>query len=438
MSQTCVQRTQTALQNIAAAGDEGARIFTKVYTESAHAEAVAADARAALGISLSPLDGRIVSIKDLFDVAGEATTAGSKVMRDAPVAAQDAVVVQRLRAAGAVIIGKTNMTEFAFSGIGINPHYGTPGNAKDVNCIPGGSSSGAGVAVARGMCEIAIGSDTGGSVRIPSALNGVTGFKPTQGRVTREGAFPLSYSLDTVGPLAANVLDCAKADSVLAGEKWVPLQARRLEGLRIGIPRGLLFTQADEAVLLAFEQALQRLENRGVKLIDADLDALIAAPFQLQEAGTLIACEAAQIHQALFASGKDAQLDGLVKARITRGQTISASHYVAVQQARGQLQKAFDAAIADFDLLILPTVPVVAPLIKSLEDADAFNRTNLLVLRNPSVFNFYDVPAASLPLPRAASELPVGLMVVGKRGQDRNLLELAHYLGTTVSGASSG
>ncbi len=438
MSQTCVQRTQTALQKIAAAGDEGARIFTKVYTESAHAEAVAADARAALGISLSPLDGRIVSIKDLFDVAGEATTAGSKVMRDAPVAAQDAVVVQRLRAAGAVIIGKTNMTEFAFSGIGINPHYGTPGNAKDVTRIPGGSSSGAGVAVARGMCEIAIGSDTGGSVRIPSALNGVTGFKPTQARVTREGAFPLSYSLDTVGPLAANVLDCAKADSVLASEKWVPLQARRLEGLRIGIPRGLLFTQADEAVLLAFEQALQRLGNRGVKLIDADLDALVAAPFQLQEAGTLIACEAAQIHQPLFASGKDAQLDGLVKARITRGQTIPAAHYVAVQQARGQLQKAFDAAIADFDLLILPTVPVVAPLIKSLEDADAFNRTNLLVLRNPSVFNFYDVPAASLPLPRAAGELPVGLMVVGKRGQDRNLLELAHCLGTTVSGSSNG
>lgn len=432
MSQTCVQRTHAALQKIAASGDEGARIFTKVYTESATAEAVAADARAALGISLSPLDGRIVSIKDLFDVAGEVTTSGSKVMRDAPAAKQDAVVVQRLRAAGAIIIGKTNMTEFAFSGIGINPHYGTPGNAKDATRIPGGSSSGAGVAVARGMCEIAIGSDTGGSIRIPSALNGVTGFKPTQARVTREGAFPLSYSLDTVGPLAANVLDCAKADSVLAGEQWAPLQARKLDGLRVGIPRGLLFTQADETVQAAFEQALQRLKASGVKVMDVDLDALMAAPFQLQEAGTLIACEAAQIHQQLFASGKDVQLDSLVKARITRGQTIPASHYVAVQQARRKLHQAFDAAVADFDLLMLPTVPVVAPLIQSLDDADAFNRMNMLVLRNPSVFNFYDVPAASLPLPRAEQELPVGLMVVGQRGGDRNLLELAHCLSESV------
>lgn len=432
MSQTCVQRTHASLQKIAASGDEGARIFTKVYTESATAEAVAADARAALGISLSPLDGRIVSIKDLFDVAGEVTTSGSKVMRDAPAAKQDAVVVQRLRAAGAIIIGKTNMTEFAFSGIGINPHYGTPGNAKDATRIPGGSSSGAGVAVARGMCEIAIGSDTGGSIRIPSALNGVTGFKPTQARVTREGAFPLSYSLDTVGPLAANVLDCAKADSVLAGEQWAPLQARKLDGLRVGIPRGLLFTQADETVQAAFEQALQRLKASGVKVMDVDLDALMAVPFQLQEAGTLIACEAAQIHQQLFASGKDVQLDSLVKARITRGQTIPASHYVSVQQARRKLHQAFDAAVADFDLLMLPTVPVVAPLIQSLDDADAFNRMNMLVLRNPSVFNFYDVPAASLPLPRAEQELPVGLMVVGQRGGDRNLLELAHCLSESV------
>ena len=218
MMKTSVQRTNEALQVIADAGGEGARIFTKVYTESAKAEAAAADARAVLGISLSPIDGRIVSIKDLFDVAGEPTTAGSKARRDVSPAKQDAVIVQRLRSAGAVIIGKTNMTEFALSGIGINPHYGTPGNARDVTRIPGGSSSGSGVAVARGMCEISIGSDTGGSIRIPSALNGVTGFKPTQARVTREGAFPLSYSLDTVGPLANNVLDCAQTDAVLAGE----------------------------------------------------------------------------------------------------------------------------------------------------------------------------------------------------------------------------
>lgn len=428
MSQTCVERTQAALQKIAAAGEEGARIFTKVYTKSAMAQAIAADERAALGVVLGPLDGRIVSIKDLFDVAGEVTTAGSAVMRDAPAAARDAVVVQRLRAAGAVIIGKTNMTEFAFSGIGINPHYGTPANARDAQRIPGGSSSGAGVAVARGMCEIAIGSDTGGSIRIPSALNGVTGFKPTQARVTREGAFPLSYSLDTVGPLAHNILDCAKADCVLAGEQWVPLAPRTLGGLRIGIPRGLLFTQADAEVLAAFEQALQLLRDRGIQLIEMDLEALIAAPFKLQEAGTLVACEAAQIHQQLFAHGKDEQLDTLVKSRITRGQTIAAWHYVAVQQARAQLQPALDQAVADLDLLVLPTVPVVAPLVQSLADAEAFHQMNQLVLRNPSVFNFYDLPAASIPLPRTGAQLPVGMMVVGKRAGDRHLLELAQQI----------
>lgn len=432
MSKHCVQRTEAALQAIAAAGDEGARIFVKVYTASARAEAAAADARAAAGISLSPIDGRIVSIKDLFDVAGEPTTAGSKVLRTAPPAQQDAVIVQRLRCAGAVIIGKTNMTEFAFSGIGINPHYGTPGNAKDASRIPGGSSSGAGVAVARGMCEIAIGSDTGGSIRIPSALNGVTGFKPTQARVTREGALPLSYSLDTVGPLANDVLDCAKTDAVLAGQKWEPLVVRSVDGLRVGIPRGLLFTHADEQVLKAFESALGQLTASGIKAVDTDLDHLLGAPFKLQENGTLIACEAAQIHQELFANGTDDQLDELVKARITRGQTVAASHYVSVQQARAKLQPQLDAAIADFDVLLLPTVPVVAPTIQSLDDAAEFNRTNMLVLRNPSVFNFYDLPAASIPLPRSQGELPVGLMVVGKRGGDRDLLALAQAISASL------
>ncbi len=429
---SCEDRTRQALARIADAGEEGSRIFTRVYAEAALAAAAAADARTVAGITLGPLDGRIVSIKDLLDVAGEATTAGSKVRRDAPAAAQDAVVVQRLRAAGAVIIGKTNMTEFAFSGIGINPHYGTPGNAKDATRIPGGSSSGAGVAVARGMCEIAIGSDTGGSIRIPSALNGVTGFKPTQARVTREGAFPLSYSLDTVGPLARDVIDCAKTDAVLAGQKWEPLVVRSMDGLRVGIPRGLLFTHADEQVLKAFESALKQLTASGVKAVNVDLDHLLGAPFKLQENGTLIACEAAQIHQELFASGKDDQLDDLVKARITRGQTVPASHYVSVQQARAKLQPQLDAAIADFDVLLLPTVPVVAPTIQSLDDAAEFNRTNMLVLRNPSVFNFYDPPAASIPLPRSQGELPVGLMVVGKRGGDRDLLALAQALSASL------
>lgn len=422
MTTSCVQRTQQALRTIADAGDEGARIFTKLYPDSALAEAIAADARADADQRLGPLDGRIVSVKDLFDVAGEATTAGSQVLRDAAPATQDAVIVQRLRAAGAVVIGKTNMTEFAFSGIGINPHYGTPGNAHDVARIPGGSSSGAGVAVARGMCEIAIGSDTGGSIRIPSAFNGVTGFKPTQARVPREGAFPLSFSLDTVGPLATCVEDCAMTDAVLAAQPWQPLATRSVTGLRVGVPRGLLFSQAEEAVLDAFAHFLGQLQAAQALVRDADLDHWLSAPFRLQEQGTLIAAEAAHIHRQLLADGKEDALDPLVLSRIRRGESMAAAHYVGVQQARAQLQPQLDAAIATYDVLALPTVPLLAPTIESLNDEARFHATNMLVLRNPSVFNFYDLPAVSLPLPRPEGALPVGVMLVGQRGGDRELL----------------
>ena len=425
MSTTAVHRTQAALQTIADAGAEGQRIFTKVYADAALAAAQAADARAQAGICLGPLDGRIVSIKDLFDVAGEPTTAGSKVLRDAPAALCDATIVQRLRSAGAIIIGKTNMTEFAFSGIGINPHYGTPGNAHDATRIPGGSSSGAGVAVARGMCDIAIGSDTGGSIRIPSAFNGITGFKPTQARVPRDGAFPLSFSLDTVGPLAHNILDCAKADAVLSNQQWVDLQLRPVAGLRIGVPRGLLFTQADEQVLTAVESALARLQTAKANIQDVALDDWLSQPFTLQEKGTLIAAEAAHIHAPCLEAGRGNELDALVLSRIRRGETIAAPHYVAVQQARAQLQPQLDAAMADYDVLALPTVPVIAPTIASLADEDTFHRTNMLVLRNPSVFNFYDLPAVSLPLPRHAGDMPVGLMLVGRRHADHELLAIA-------------
>lgn len=420
-------RLEQALAAIEAAGDEGRRIFTHVYSGQAREAAQAADARASRGISLSPIDGRIVSIKDLFDVAGETTTAGSALLRDAPPAAADAVVVQRLRSAGAVIVGKTNMTEFAFSGIGINPHYGTPGNAHDVTRIPGGSSSGAGVSVARGMAEIAIGSDTGGSVRIPSALNGLAGFKPSQSRVPRTGAFPLSFSLDTVGPLTRSVADCARADAVLSNQPWQPLPRRTVRGLRVGVPRGLLFGQTEDTVLAAFEAALASLSAAGARIADESLDDWLGAPFRLQERGTLVAAEAAYIHRATIDT-RSTEYDPVVLGRIRRGMTLDAAAYVGIQQARAQLQPELDARLADLDVLVLPTVPFVAPRIEALADEAAFNQANGLVLRNPSVFNFYDLPAISLPLPRAAGELPVGLMVVGRRGEDHALLGVAAAL----------
>ncbi|WP_395055385.1 amidase [Polaromonas sp.] len=417
-----VQRLEAALAAITAAGDEGRRIFTRVYPDTARAAAQASDLRRSAGKRLGPLDGRIVSIKDLFDVAGEATTAGSQLLQGAAPAAHDALVVSRLHAAGAVIIGKTNMTEFAFSGVGINPHYGTPGNALDPRRIPGGSSSGAGVSVARGMADIAIGSDTGGSVRIPSALNGLVGFKPTQARVPRDGAYPLSFTLDCVGPLCRSVADAAATDGVLAGTSDQPLPSRAVAGLRLGAPRGLLFSQTQDAVLAAVELALGQLATAGATLSNESLDDLLGEPFRLQEGGTLVAAEAAWIHKAGVATRPEAY-DPIVLGRIRRGQTLDAATYVGIQQARAALLPALDARMAHLDALVLPTVPLLAPLIADVQDEDVFLRTNALLLRNPSVFNFFDLPVLSLPLP-SQNGLAVGLMLVGKRGGDRELLAL--------------
>ena len=422
MTTSSTQRLEAALSAIAQAGDEGRRIFTRIYADTARAAARAADERAASGLSLGPLDGRIVAVKDLFDVAGEPTTAGSALLRDAAPATQDAPVVRRLRAGGAVIIGKTNMTEFAFSGVGLNPHYGTPGNAHDVLRIPGGSSSGAGVSVARGMAEIAIGSDTGGSIRIPSALNGLVGFKPSLARVPREGAYPLSFTLDCLGPLVKSVADAVAADSVLAGIDHVPVETRSVRGLRLGVPRGLLFTQVETEVSAAFEQAVAALSQAGARVTDESLDTLLGAPFQLQEKGTLIAAEAAHIHREAVVQRPEAY-DPIVLGRIRRGQTLDAATYVGIQQARNALLGQLDRALVDFDALVLPTVAFVAPLIADVQDEADFMRVNALVLRNTSVFNFYDLPALSLPLPRAG-RLPVGLMVVGRRNADRDLLAI--------------
>src|SRR6476469_8082119 len=243
------ERLESALDRIDDPKGEGARACLTVYREQAKAAAEAADARVRDGVSLGPLDGTIVSIKDLFDVAGEVTRAGSKVLaEEAKPAAVDAPVVHRLRAAGAIIVAKTNMTEFAYSGIGANPHFGTPGNPADRKRVPGGSSGGAAVAAADGMCEIAIGTDTGGSCRIPGALCGIVGYKPSRQRVPTTGAFPLSYSIDSIGPIARSVEDCARGDAVIAGEECPPLRPAPVTGLRLGVPQGFLTTEWDNTV----------------------------------------------------------------------------------------------------------------------------------------------------------------------------------------------
>ncbi len=266
---SCRDRLEQALARIADPSGEGVRACLTVYQDVARAAADAADERARFGISLGPLDGVIVSIKDLFDVAGEPTRAGSKILaEEAKPAAADAAIVRRLRSGGAVIVAKTNMVEFAFSGVGANPHFGTPGNPRDRSRVPGGSSAGAPVAVADGMCEISIGTDTGGSVRIPAAVCGLVGFKPSRQRVPTEGAFPLSFTLDSVGPIARTVADCAKADAVISGEEmsFAPLDVGALKGLRLGIAEGLPLDRLDDTVAAAFAAAVKRLDGAGVRV----------------------------------------------------------------------------------------------------------------------------------------------------------------------------
>jgi len=416
------ERLEEALARIADPKGEGARTCLTVYSQAARSAADAADARARAGITLGPLDGAIVSIKDLFDVAGEPTRAGSKVLVDAPPAAIDAPVVRRLRAGGAVIVAKTNMVEFAFSGIGLNPHYGTPGNPADRTRVPGGSSSGAAVAVADGMCEIAIGTDTGGSTRIPAAFCGVVGYKPTKSRVPTEGAFPLSQTLDSVGPIAKSVAACAAADAIMAGDDAWTLEPAPLQGLRLGIPQGLPLRDLDQTVAAQFSDATKALGRSGVRLSEEPLP-LLDDMVRVNSKATFSVAESYVIHRERLAT-RAADYDPFVRSRIELGRALSAADYMAMLRDRTALVRAMDARLSELDALVLPTTSIVAPTIAEVSSSESLTAKNLLVLRNPAIVNFFDLCAISLPLPRAGG-LPVGLMLVARNGHDRRLFRMA-------------
>ncbi|MCW5682760.1 MAG: amidase [Pseudolabrys sp.] len=415
-------RLTEALARIDDPAGQGRFACLAVYRDSAQREAAAADARAAAGQSRGPLDGAIVSIKDLFDVAGEATRAGSRILAEegAP-AARDAVVVERLRAAGAVIVAKTNMSEFAFSGVGENPHYGTPGIPADRSRVPGGSSSGAAVAVADGMCEISIGSDTGGSTRIPAALTGTVGFKPSKPRVPTDGVFPLSTTLDSIGPLAMTVQRCADADAVMAGETAAPLPEVSLAGVRIGVAQGLPLKAMDGAVALAFEGACKRLSAAGAVLKDETLKPLDAMA-DVNGRGGIVPFEAYRLHCDRL-QRRLADIDPKIGKRIERGGVISENDYAWMLAQRQELIRMMAARLDGFDLIAMPTVPIVAPTMDEVASDEGFARKNALLLRNTSIINFFDLCAISLPMPGSA--LPTGLMLVARHGQDRRLLALA-------------
>jgi aspartyl-tRNA(Asn)/glutamyl-tRNA(Gln) amidotransferase subunit A len=394
-----------------------------IYREAAQAAADAADARTRAHVSLGPLDGAIVTIKDLFDVAGEVTRAGSKVVaQEGKIAASDAPVIHRLRAAGAVIVAKTNMSEFAFSGVGLNPHFGTPGNPADRARAPGGSTSGGAVAVADGMCEITIGSDTGGSTRIPAALCGIVGFKPSKRRIPTEGAFPLSQTLDSIGPMARSVAACAKADAIMAGEEPRPFEPAPLSGLRIGVAQGMPLERLDDTVSARFAMALDRLEKAGARLSHEKI-ALLDDMAAVNAKGGLVPAEALGTHHARFAQNRG-DIDPIIASRLERAKEISAADYQDMLRERGRLVKAMDLRLADLDVLAMPTTAVVAPLISEAATPDNFGRHNAMLLRNPSIGNFFDLTAISLPLPRDGG-LPTGLMLMARNGHDQRLFRIA-------------
>jgi aspartyl-tRNA(Asn)/glutamyl-tRNA(Gln) amidotransferase subunit A len=417
------ERLEAALSRIDDPRGEGARACLTVYREQAKAAAEAADARAKAGISFGPLDGTIVTIKDLFDVAGEVTRVGSKALaEEAKPAAADAPVVRRLRAGGAVIVAKTNMSEFAYSGVGANPHFGTPGNPADRKRVPGGSSSGAVVAAADGMCEIAIGTDTGGSCRIPAALCGIVGYKPSRQRIPTDGAFPLSYSIDSVGPIARSVEACAKADAIMAGETFTPNEPAPLSGLRIGVVQGAPLENLDETVTKRFSDAIARLRQANARLSEEKL-ALLDGMAQVNSKGGVQPAEAFTVHRDLLSRQADA-IDPNVRVRLERARNISAADYIDMVRERTRLVGSMDQRLADVDVLAYPTTPIVAPTMQEVAAADDFARKNAMLLRNTVIVNFFDLCAISLPLPREGG-LPTGLMLVARNGQDQRLFRIA-------------
>ena len=413
---------------------EGARTFLRVDAAGAGAAADRVDSLRRRGAPIGPYAGIPVSIKDLFDVAGEVTTAGSVVLRDAAPAPVDATAVARLREAGFIVIGRTNMTEFAFSGVGMNPHHGTPRNPWDraANRIPGGSSSGAAVSVADGMAFAGLGTDTGGSCRIPAALCGIVGFKPTARRVPRSGVYPLSPTLDSVGPLASSVTGCAAVDAVLAGETDPEIRSCSPGALHLAVPETGVLDGLCREVAEAFERSLQTLSRAGARIQSVPFK-VVDEITAINRLGGFSAPEAYAHHRDRIAAAA-AQYDPRVLHRILRGREQSSAGYADLHRRRAEIIERIAPTMAAFDAFVMPTVPITAPRLEELAADDAYARINALLLRNSSIVNFIDGCAISMPC-HTPGEPPVGLTLFAGGGADRRLFSVALAVEDCLRGA---
>ena len=397
-----------------------AHVFTRTMFDEARRDAAQANPD-------SRLAGLAFTSKDLFDIAGQPTPAGSVVLSHAPAAKADAAAVARLRAAGGVPTGRTNMSEFAFSGVGTNPHHGTPTNVSDKATprIPGGSSSGAAISVASGAAFIGLGSDTGGSIRIPAALNGIVGFKSTARLVPADGALPLSSTLDTVCPMTRSVRVAITAHEILAARR-VTAGTAPLAAYRLAVVKNVFFDGIEPAVAAAFERTLKTLRAAGARIDEIELPELADLP-SINATGGFSAAESHAWHRLLL-ERSGAGYDPRVAQRILRGAAMKAHEYIDLINARRDWIARVETALAPFDAVLSPTVPLIAPSIASVapgaERDDEFFRVNALLLRNPSIVNMLDGCAISLPC-HAAGELPVGLMLWHAALHDDAVLAIA-------------
>ncbi len=418
---------EACLEHYGDPNGEGPRAFISLDARVARDAAEDSDRLRAAGRSRSPYEGIPIAIKDLFDVAGERTRAGSRAFDDRPPAARDASVIARLRAAGFIPFGRTNMTEFAYSGLGMNAHFGTPLNPwrRDEGRIPGGSTSGGAVAVTDGMAPVALGSDTGGSCRIPAAFCGIVGFKPTASRIPTDGTVPLSPSFDSIGSLGNDVESCAIIDTVLSGDAPSGARDFPVDGAKLAVPHTLVLDGLAPEVAQGFEQAVSRLSKAGARIVELGLEELGEIP-KINARGGIVNAEAWGYHRRIVETNAE-RYDPWVLARFEAGKRMNVADYIEMLKLRADLIARVAEITAPFDALIFPTVAIVPPTLDSMQDLDFSGKANGFILRNAIVGNFLDRCAVSIPChePGAA---PVGLMLIGETGADRRLLALANAL----------
>lgn len=412
--------TDFFLDRIAATSDKA--IFITVTAERARREAAAATARYRDARPLGPLDGVPVAWKDLFDLAGTTTTAGSNVYRATPKSDADAAIVRNLANAGMVSLGKVNLSEFAYSGLGLNPHFGTPRNPHDakVHRVPGGSSSGSAAATAAGLAPVSIGTDTGGSVRIPAAFNGLVGFKTAEGSIDKTGVFALSPTLDTIGPLARTVGDCLLLYAALRGDAPIAAEPAAFSNLRIVVPTNVVFDDAEDAVVANFQNLIAKLAAKGAKIVERSIGAFDDVVATAQH-GNITAAEAYFAHRALVEGPDVARVDPRVTARIMRGATMSAYDLLVLQTKRVELQSKLRAEL-DGALLAFPTVAHTAPAVAPLEtDPELFHAINMKTLRNTMLGNFLNLPGFAIPSGTDANAMPTSLLLSALAGSESQL-----------------